>query len=216
MVQLSRVMLLASSCLLAGAAAAGCSGGSSKRNGTDSSKIATATLPAQLPDVRIVSGAAVPGSGSSTYTIQSGDTLAGIASRLGLSLEDLRAANPNADPSLLRSGQVIKLPAGASAPPPATAATNASSAPTVAATVAPATAAAPTDTPAAAPTEARADTPTATALGTTYVVQAGDFPAKIAETFGVSLEDLLAANPGINPTDLQVGDVIIIPPKRQP
>jgi len=45
-------------------------------------------------------------------------------------------------------------------------------------------------------------------------VQDGDFPAKIAEKFGVTLEDLLAANPGINPTDLHIGDVIVIPPKR--
>jgi len=39
---------------------------------------------------------AQPGGGSS-YTVKSGDTLAGIASRFGVSLEDLRAANANID-----------------------------------------------------------------------------------------------------------------------
>jgi LysM repeat protein len=45
-----------------------------------------------------------------------------------------------------------------------------------------------------------------------YVVQSGDIPLTIAEQFGITVEALLAANPGINPNGLQVGQELIIPP----
>ncbi len=47
------------------------------------------------------------------------------------------------------------------------------------------------------------------------MVQDGDIPVKIAEKFGITVEELLAANPGIDPTNLHIGDVLIIPPKRE-
>ena len=47
------------------------------------------------------------------YTIKSGDTLWDIASRYGVSLTDLTAANPDLDPSRLAIGQKIDLPSGA-------------------------------------------------------------------------------------------------------
>lgn len=54
-----------------------------------------------------------------TYTVRSGDTLSGIASRFGLSWQDLYALNKGtigSDPSLIKPGQVLKLSGGASAP----------------------------------------------------------------------------------------------------
>lgn len=45
-----------------------------------------------------------------TYTIQSGDTFAKIASKTGVGLQALLDANPDADPRRLRIGQVIQLP----------------------------------------------------------------------------------------------------------
>jgi hypothetical protein len=52
-----------------------------------------------------------------TYEIQPGDTLSKIASRLGMSLNDLLAANRQIDdPSVIRIGQKINIPG--TAPPP--------------------------------------------------------------------------------------------------
>jgi LysM repeat protein len=44
-----------------------------------------------------------------TYTVQSGDTLAGIAEKTGVSVQTLQELNPQLDPQALVSGQKIKL-----------------------------------------------------------------------------------------------------------
>lgn len=51
-----------------------------------------------------------PTAAGGPYTIQSGDTFAKIASKTGVSLQDLLDANPDANPRRLRIGQVIRLP----------------------------------------------------------------------------------------------------------
>lgn len=66
------------------------------------------------------------------------------------------------------------------------------------------------ETPAAGQ-ESGEGTPMAGECGETYIVQAGDYPGLIAEKCGVSLEDLLEANPGIEPTNLHIGDELNIP-----
>lgn len=224
--RLLRVLPIVACCVLVATAGAACfGGGSSNAKAPDSSKIPTATLPAKLPDPKIVSNSAVQAGGGQTYTIKDGDTLAGIASRLGIALDDLLTANPGINPGTLRAGQSIKLPQNTDTPPAAATATPArgsatasarTSTPAPKATEPPPTEAPATPTPPPAPqdTPAPGATPTPASVGQTYTVQDGDFPAKIAEKFGVSLEDLLAANPGINPTNLHIGDVIVIPPKR--
>jgi LysM repeat protein len=45
-----------------------------------------------------------------TYTVRSGDTLSGIAVRFGTSVAALRQLNGIEDPSLLRVGQVLRIP----------------------------------------------------------------------------------------------------------
>jgi LysM repeat protein len=183
--------IAALSCAVAvlGAACSGDSGHSGDE--PDLEAIPTATLPAQLPEVRILgSSAVIPG--GATYTVKANDTLSSIASLLGVSLEDLMAANPGVDSSSLSIGQVLVVPQGGEPQP----------------------------TPAAEPTE-EPDDPTPTtepepvttpsSLGQTYTVQSGDIPVTIAERFGITVEELLAANPGIDPRGLQVGDVLIIP-----
>jgi peptidoglycan endopeptidase LytF len=47
--------------------------------------------------------------------------------------------------------------------------------------------------------------------GNYYTIRQGDTLFSIARRFGVSLADLTEANPGINPTNLMIGQVICIP-----
>jgi len=177
----------------AGAIAVACGGGGTDADDPpDLSKVPTATIPAELPDPIIVGQGAANTGGGRTYTIRAGDTLASIASSLGIDLDDLRAANPEIDPAQLRVGDRINLPEDVEANPT----------PAEEPTEAPAE---PTSTPIPAPTA------TPASLGQTYTVQAGDIPVTIAEKFGITVEELLAANPGIDPRGLQVGDVLIIP-----
>ena len=211
--RLGRVLPFVACCAVIGAAlAAACGGGSSSGKAPDSSKIPTATLPATLPEPRIVSSGAVQPGGGSSYTVKEGDTLAGIAGRFGVSLEDLLAANPSLDASRLSIGQAVKLPP--SEAPPA-AATPAAASTQTAATEPPATATA-VETPTEAPptsTPPPAATNTPASLGQTYTVVEGDIPVTIAEKFGITVEALMAANPGVDPTALYIGQVLIIPPK---
>ena len=53
---------------------------------------------------------------SSTYRVQSGDTLSGIASRAGVSLAALRAANPRLQPRSIFRNTAVKIPKGGSKP----------------------------------------------------------------------------------------------------
>lgn len=47
-----------------------------------------------------------------TYTIAAGDTLAKVAKKFGVSLDAVLAENPGIEPSRLRVGQKVRLPAG--------------------------------------------------------------------------------------------------------
>lgn len=62
------------------------------------------------------------------------------------------------------------------------------------------------------PTTADLTAPTATpAATTTYIVQPGDQLGRIAEQFGVSLDDLIAANGIADPNTITVGRTLTIP-----
>lgn len=65
----------------------------------------------------------------------------------------------------------------------------------------------------ATPTQAGAPTAAAspTAQGRTHVMQAGDTLSDVAASFGVSVADIVAANPGINPDTIAIGTEIRIP-----
>ena len=45
----------------------------------------------------------------------------------------------------------------------------------------------------------------------THVVKSGEFPAAIARRYGVTVPQLLAANPGVNPRQLRVGQTLKLP-----
>ncbi len=46
----------------------------------------------------------------------------------------------------------------------------------------------------------------------TYVIQAGDYPEKIAQKFGIKTDELIAANNIDDPQKLQIGQTLKIPP----
>jgi LysM repeat protein len=79
-------------------------------------KLQEAAKPAPKPARASKAGSAAEGSApgtvsaDGTYTIKSGDSLAKIARANGVSLADLEAANPGADPKHLKVGQKINLP----------------------------------------------------------------------------------------------------------
>ncbi|MGE3074725.1 MAG: LysM peptidoglycan-binding domain-containing protein [Dehalococcoidia bacterium] len=50
-----------------------------------------------------------------------------------------------------------------------------------------------------------------TPAGKTYVMQAGDTLSAVAASYGVSVADIVAANPGLNPDAIAIGTEIRIP-----
>ncbi len=54
-------------------------------------------------------GSSEPTSSGTTYTVQSGDTLSGIAARYGTTYQKIAADNGIADPNLIFPGQVLKI-----------------------------------------------------------------------------------------------------------
>ena len=85
-------------------------------------------------------------------------------------------------------------------------------APTEAQTPAPTDIYAPTDEPAANETPAATQEPAATPVsGERYTVKKGDTMWAIAQEYGVSLADLKAANPDVDPRTMRIGTVLVIP-----
>ncbi len=79
------------------------------------------------------------------------------------------------------------------------------------------TVAPPTPTPTPRPTPAVAPTPTPEPTSRTYRVRSGDTLVSIAQRFGLTVGQLLAANPGISDPDrIRVGQVLVIPPPGAP
>ena len=66
-------------------------------------------------------------------------------------------------------------------------------------------------TPATAAPTAAGGTPVPTPAGQTYVMKAGDTLSAVAASYGVSVADIVAANPGINPDTIAIGTEIRIP-----
>ncbi len=199
-----RSALFAAAFVAATVAAAAACGGDDGVSLDDLDAVPTATLPAEFPPATIVSGGSAQSSPNQprTYQIQPDDTVAGIAETFGVTIEAILEANPGLDPSRLVIGERIVIPLSAGTPEPTQLATT------------------PTPPPPEETEEPPEPSPTPVTRvedgRLTYVVQAGDYPELIAQKFGISTEELLAANPGIDPRGLHIGDVLVIPTPTPP
>ncbi len=184
--------------------ATACGGGkTSSFSRVDPGKIPMATLPANLPEPLIIEGVptrTVPPSGD-TYTVESGDSLSAIAEKLGTTVDELMALN-DLTSNDLAVGQVLRIPGGESRAGGSPTPGEERATPTPRATERPGA----TETPAARTTPREGQTE--------YVVQSGDNANDIALRFGVTVEELAAANDTTvdNLRSLEVGQVLIIPP----
>lgn len=118
------------------------------------------------------------------HVARPGDTPAALSKVYHVSVAAILARNKGLDPCRIKVGDVILVPA-----PPDT----------------------PAPTPEAAPPNKAAMVPDEEPNGVRYVVIPGDNPAAIAERFGIPLDILSRANPGIDPKNLAVGRVLSIP-----
>jgi LysM repeat protein len=173
-----------------------CGGSDSPSGQADLSKVPTATLPAALPEPTIVEGTPQPAApAGNTYVVEAGDSLYAIAERFGVTVEELAELNELADPRQLEVGQVLRIPDTAVISPTPEGTTSTSTP----------TPSGPTKTPRPIGTPGEGET--------TYTVQSGDNANDIALSFGITVEELAAANNTTvdNLRSLQVGDVLIIP-----
>ena len=134
--------------------------------------------------------------GTFRYTIQSGDTVWKLSQIYGVSTQDILDVNPGIDPQNLQIGSTLCIPSAHTVPAPsAKGAPPAKTAPMV--ETAPMTPGMP---------------PVACPKGTfRYTIQSGDTVWKLSQTYGVSTQDILDVNPGIDPQNLQIGSTLCIP-----
>ncbi|MCA0453245.1 MAG: LysM peptidoglycan-binding domain-containing protein [Chloroflexi bacterium] len=158
----------------------------------------TLVIPNYNPTEATVENPLIAGT-PTTYTVTYGDTLAGIASRYGMTVEQLIQLNNLANPNRILRGQELLVWS--------TTADEAPAADTPQITV-DETTAANLDAVAAPVEEVVAAEP---APSTTYVVQPGDQLGQIANRFGVSWVDIANANSIANGNQIFAGQSLVIP-----
>lgn len=79
----------------------------------------TEVPPTEIPPTAEPVPTTPPSGGTTTYTVQRGDTLYSIARRYGTTVEAIAAANGIANPSRIRVGQTLTIPGATGAPAPA-------------------------------------------------------------------------------------------------
>jgi LysM repeat protein len=114
--------------------------------------------------------------GSFSYTIKSGDTLFKLARMHNTTVEAITAINPGINPNNLQIGQRICIPRGTMPPP----------------------------------------TPTCPTGTFSYTIRSGDTFFLLAIRYNTTVEAIMAANPGVDPNNLQIGQRICIPERVPP
>ena len=120
------------------------------------------------------------------HVARPGDTPVALSKIYHVSVATILSHNKGLDPCHIKVGDVILVPAPSE-----------------------------TSSPASPQPPSRADRnavlPDEETPGVRYVVVPGDYPAAIAERFGLSLEVLSRANPGLDARNLAIGRVLSIP-----
>lgn len=136
--------------------------------------------------------------GGATHTVQAGENLFRIALRYNMTVGDLAVANGIVDPTRIYAGQVLMIPGpGAALVPPAE-------------PYYPPAEPAPLDPAWSVPAPAPA------AVGVYHTVQRGESLARIAQAYGVTWPDLVAANGIVNANRIFAGQQILIPGATAP
>ncbi len=116
---------------------------------------------------KVKSNQVPPCPGGTIYTIRPGDSYYSLAKRFNTTIPALIAANPGVDPRNLQIGMQICIPV-----PP---------------------------------------TGESCPGGFLYVIRAGDTFFSVSQRFGIAVAALAAANPGVDPNMLAVGQLICVP-----
>lgn len=66
--------------------------------------------PSKTPEGLVTAESPLPSPTPFTYTVQTGDTIGGIALKFGVSIDDVQAANPEVSPNAMSVGTVLKIP----------------------------------------------------------------------------------------------------------
>jgi len=133
---------------------------------------------------------------TSSYTVVKGDTLSGIAHKNGTTVTALKQAN-NLSSDTIRIGQKLTVPS------PQESGQKVAAAPKKTVHK---------KTGKAAPKKAGAEAVGgAAAAGGQYVVEKGDSPVTIAKKLGIKTQELVDANPGLDPKKLQIGQKLNVP-----
>jgi LysM repeat protein len=163
--------------------------------------------------------------GTFTYTVRAGDTFFSIARRFGTTVDALIRANPGVDPDALLIGQQICVP-GAPGPevcPPGTFVYVVRLGDTffgLARRFNTTVEAIQQANPFVDPDNLRVGqilcipgvAPPVCPAGTMpYIIRAGDTYFSLARRFNTTVEAITAANPGVDPNNLQIGQTICIP-----
>jgi LysM repeat protein len=180
-----------------------------------------------------------------THTVQAGDTLSRLASLYKTSIEAIENENGITTYSMIRVGQVLKIPAAKSEatkpatdpataavkhaflatksdlpkPPTTTAAKPETAKSPITTAAKPETAKPSAATPAPKPIAqstppVKEEAPAAPTDGNTYTVAKGDNPYSIAKKLHVSYNELIAINEIKDPTRVQIGQKLKIPPRK--
>lgn len=211
-----------------------------------SSAVASASGGTDAPAPVVTAKSSAPTAGADdwtgrTHTVTAGDTLTRVATNYGVTISAIEAANGIDNYSMIRVGQVLKIPAAETAPvktakstfaseikteaksaPASTKASTPSSAQQAFLATQPEVkkaviAAVPTDRvvakATAVPTETTASNSSSSSSDNVYEVVKGDNPYSIAKKFHVSYNNLIEVNGISDPTKIQIGQKLKIPVK---